>query len=59
MLCLTGTHQELNMGFALSDMQLTSPAFKQGAGIPARHTGEGEDVSPALAWDSPPVGTQS
>ncbi|MEJ2130960.1 MAG: YbhB/YbcL family Raf kinase inhibitor-like protein [Gammaproteobacteria bacterium] len=33
------------MGFALSDMQLTSDAFDQGGAIPKKYTGEGEDVS--------------
>lgn len=47
------------MGFALSDMQLTSPAFDSGGAIPARHTGEAEDVSPALAWSGAPDGTKS
>jgi len=47
------------MGFALSDMQLTSPAFQQVAAIPKKHTGEGEDVSPALAWSAAPDGTRS
>lgn len=47
------------MGFALSDMKLTSPAFSDGGPIPTKHTGEGEDVSPALAWSNPPEGTQS
>lgn len=47
------------MGFALSDMQITSPAFRQGESIPARHTGEGEDVSPALAWSQLPGETRS
>ncbi|HEY5476362.1 MAG TPA: YbhB/YbcL family Raf kinase inhibitor-like protein [Tepidiformaceae bacterium] len=47
------------MGFALSKMQLKSPAFEQGGSIPARHTGEGEDVSPALAWSDVPEGTRS
>ena len=43
------------MGFALSTMQLTSPAFAAGGAIPSKHTGEGADVSPALAWrDAPP-----
>jgi Raf kinase inhibitor-like YbhB/YbcL family protein len=45
------------MGFAICDMQLTSTAFKDGAAIPKRHTGEGEDVSPELAWTPPPDGT--
>lgn len=47
------------MGFALSKMQLTSPAFPQGGAIPKKHTGEGEDVSPALAWSDVPDGAKS
>jgi len=47
------------MGFALSNMQLTSNAFKQGGAIPKKHTGEGEDVSPALSWSNPPDGTKA
>lgn len=47
------------MGFALSDMQLHSPAFDDGGPIPTRHTGEGEDVSPALTWSGAPDGTKS
>lgn len=47
------------MGFALSDMQLTSSAFSAGGAIPAKHTGEGEDVSPELAWADAPEGTRS
>jgi len=47
------------MGFALSDMQLTSPAFETGGPIPARHAGEGDDVSPALAWAGAPANTKS
>ncbi|PWG63485.1 YbhB/YbcL family Raf kinase inhibitor-like protein [Spiribacter halobius] len=47
------------MGFALSDMQLRSTAFGAHQPIPARHTGEGEDVSPALEWSGAPGGTRS
>ena len=47
------------MGFALSDMQLTSSAFKQGGSIPSKHTGEGVDTSPALSWSNAPDGTQA
>ena len=47
------------MGFALSEMQLTSTAFGNLEGIPERHTGEGDDVSPALSWQGAPEGTKS
>ncbi len=47
------------MGFALSDISITSSAFSAGGAIPARHTGEGEDVSPALSFANIPDGTQS
>ena len=47
------------MGFALSDMQLSSAAFARGGAIPKRHTGEAEDVSPALSWTDVPEGTKS
>ena len=44
----------LSMSFTLS-----SPAFRDQAEIPIQHTCEGEDVSPPLAWSSPPEGTRS
>lgn len=47
------------MGFALSDMQLASPAFPQGGPIPSRHTGEGDDVSPPLSWSNVPAEAKS
>jgi len=47
------------MGFALSDMQLTSDAFAPHGEIPKRHTGEGQDVSPPLAWRDVPEGAKS
>ena len=40
-------------------MQLTSPAFADGAAIPEEHTCDGSDVSPPLAWDAAPEGTDS
>ena len=42
------------MGFAL-----TSPAFANGANIPAAYTCEGVNHSPALAWSGAPPGTKS
>jgi hypothetical protein len=47
------------MGFAPSSMQLTSPAFKPLGRIPKKHTGDAEDVSPALEWTGPPAGTKA
>ncbi len=40
-------------------MNLTSPAFAEGAAIPRRHTCEGQDVAPDLAWNGAPAGTKS
>lgn len=40
-------------------MKLASPAFAAGAAIPARHTCEGDDASPALQWSGLPAGTRS
>jgi len=46
------------MAFAPSSMQLKSSAFAHHEAIPTRHTGEGENVSPALAWSDEPEGTK-
>jgi Raf kinase inhibitor-like YbhB/YbcL family protein len=43
----------------MADFSLTSQAFEQGGVIPRRHTCEGEDLSPPLAWSSTPEGTRS
>ena len=47
--------QKLNV----ADLKLTSPAFKHHERIPDRHTGDGEDVSPELAWTGVPEGTKA
>lgn len=46
------------MVFALSDIELTSAAFREGERIPADYTCEGDDVSPPLAWRNVPEGTE-
>jgi len=40
-------------------MVLFSPAFENGQPIPKRFTGDGQNVSPELVWDSVPEGTRS
>lgn len=40
-------------------MKLTSSAFQEGTKIDARHTTEGDDISPPLAWTDVPQGTHS
>lgn len=40
-------------------MELTSNAFADGEPIPSRHSCEGEDLSPELAWRSVPAGAVS
>jgi len=47
------------MGFAISDLTLSSRAFEEGGRIPKRHGGEGDDVSPALSWSNVPDDTRS
>src|SRR3954463_13108125 len=40
-------------------LTLSSTAFTHHGEIPARHTCEGQDVSPPLAWSGLPAGTSS
>ena len=47
------------MGFALSAMKVESAAFTPLGGIPARHTGESDNVSPPIAWHGAPDGTRA
>jgi Raf kinase inhibitor-like YbhB/YbcL family protein len=39
--------------------RVTSPAFEPGGAIPARYTGEGDEVSPPLSWTGAPMETES
>ena len=41
-----------------SGMKVTSTAFKEGEAIPVKYTGQGDDVSPPLAWTDAPAGTK-
>lgn len=40
-------------------LELKSPAYQNNAGIPARFTCSGKDVSPPLQWFDAPAGTRS
>jgi Raf kinase inhibitor-like YbhB/YbcL family protein len=43
----------------MASLQLTSPSFQNESAIPPKHTSDGADVSPALAWSGLPAGTRS
>jgi Raf kinase inhibitor-like YbhB/YbcL family protein len=43
----------------MAEMALTSTAFGHGQEIPRRHTCDGDDLSPPLAWRGQPPQTQS
>lgn len=47
--------QQLNV----QDLSVRSPAFSHHERIPERHTGDGEDVAPALEWTGAPEGTRA
>lgn len=40
-------------------LQLRTTAFNNGGNIPRKYTCDGENVSPSLAWTTPPTGTES
>jgi len=42
-----------------AQIQLTSPVFTHGSGIPRAHSCEGENASPALSWSGVPVERRS
>jgi len=51
--------QVMAMVFAPSDMILMSPAFPDRGKIPLRHSGDGDDLSPPLAWKDVPEKARS
>ncbi|MGQ9678228.1 MAG: YbhB/YbcL family Raf kinase inhibitor-like protein [bacterium] len=44
---------------SIKKIVISSPAFGEGEKIPVRYTGDGEDISPELEWDSVPSATKS
>ena len=51
---VTESTMEADMSF-----KLTSDAFANGQSIPAKYSCNGKNISPALAWNEPPAGTQT
>jgi phosphatidylethanolamine-binding protein (PEBP) family uncharacterized protein len=41
------------------ELKLTSSAFSHGQAIPRDYTCDGDDLSPPLAWEGLPPGTES
>lgn len=48
-----------SLGSGYAAIELSSPAFGDGAHLPVRFTADGEGVSPPLVWGPLPAGTQS
>jgi len=46
-------------GAEMPVLSVKSTAFEPGAAIPAKHTCDGEDISPPLTWSSGPAGTRT
>lgn len=44
---------------AQASFTLSSTAFDNNAPLPLKYSGKGQDLSPPLAWQNPPVGTKS
>ena len=43
----------------VAQFTLSSPSFRNNQPMPAKHSCEGEDASPALKWEGAPAGTKS
>jgi Raf kinase inhibitor-like YbhB/YbcL family protein len=57
--CIAGNRSVQNLPETANPMNFQSPAFDPGSTLPAKHTCDGEDISPPLRWNEPPEGTQS
>ena len=49
----------MNENIAVAMFSLTSDDIRNGQPIPAVHSSDGTNQSPALSWDEPPPGTRS
>jgi Raf kinase inhibitor-like YbhB/YbcL family protein len=50
---------QIELGAGFTSIELSSPAFADGARLPPRFTADGEGVSPPLVWGKLPDGTES
>ena len=57
--CKPAQPEETLEGEAEMVIQVTSTAFTDGSNIPSKHTCDGKDVSPELAWSGVPQGAKS
>jgi Raf kinase inhibitor-like YbhB/YbcL family protein len=54
-----GGQRQGGRGRGVQVMTLSTTAWQDGALVPAKYTQAGEEVSPPLAWSTPPDGVQS
>ena len=57
--CQPAAPEKTQEGGAEMAIQIVSAVFTEGGQIPEKHTCDGEDVSPPLAWTGIPQGTKS
>jgi Raf kinase inhibitor-like YbhB/YbcL family protein len=58
-LITTGNSENSPTNGVTMKLQITTPAFAAGQPIPRRHTGEGQNLSPALQWSDVPPAAKS
>lgn len=55
---MRSTHPTVPTSNGTDAMKIHSPAFPNGGRIPAKYTGDGDDISPPLGWEGVPEGTK-
>lgn len=53
-----GQNENASAGGSAVKFKISSDGFKEGEAIPRKFAGEGDDVSPPLAWEGAPGGTK-
>jgi Raf kinase inhibitor-like YbhB/YbcL family protein len=57
--CLLIVSADMTHGEGSMTLKMTSSAFENGGGIPARYTCQGTDMSPPLSWEGVPAEVKS